>query len=151
MAAQAVAFFGLTGGGPTSSPTAGPSGNPPSGPPSSGPPSSGPPPGGTACRVTGTVNAWGTGLTENLTIENTGTSSINGWSLAFTLPGGQTITSGWNATYSPTSGQVTARNVGHNATIAAGRSISIGFQAGHTGNTGKPASFTLNSTSCAVA
>ena len=47
-----------------------------------------------ACRVTATVNAWNNGLTENLTITNTGTAAINGWSLVFTLPGGQTITSG---------------------------------------------------------
>jgi hypothetical protein len=142
MAAYAISFFGLTSGGPTSSP----SGNPPSSPPASSPP-----PGGTTCRVTGTVSAWGTGLTENLTIANTGTTAINGWSLAFTLPSGQTITSGWNATYSPASGQVTARNVSHNATIAPNSSVSIGFQATHTGNAAKPTSFTLNGASCSVA
>ncbi|RSM59832.1 esterase [Actinoplanes sp. ATCC 53533] len=143
MAAAAVTFFGLTGGG---GPTSGPSSNPPSSPPVSSPP-----PGGAACRVTVTVSAWGTGLTENLTIANTGAGAVNGWALAFTLPAGQTITSGWNATYSPTSGQVTARNVGHNATIAPGGSVGAGFQATHTGNAAKPASFTLNGTACSVA
>ena len=54
-----------------------------------------------ACRVTNSVNAWNTGLTDNITITNTGSSAINGWSLRFTLASGQTITSGWNATYSP--------------------------------------------------
>ncbi|MFG6201588.1 cellulose binding domain-containing protein [Nonomuraea sp. JJY05] len=67
------------------------------------------------------------------------------------LPGGQAITSGWNATYSPTSGQVTARNVSYNAGIAPGASIGIGFQATHTGNTTKPASFTLNGAACTIA
>ncbi|OLF14764.1 cellulose binding domain-containing protein [Actinophytocola xanthii] len=103
-----------------------------------------------ACRVTNTVNAWTGGLTAELTISNTGTAAANGWTLAFTLPAGQAITSGWNATYSPTSGQVTARNVAHNASIAPGATVSIGFQASHTGNTGKPTSFTLNGASCAV-
>ncbi|MFI7679300.1 PHB depolymerase family esterase [Actinophytocola sp. NPDC049390] len=124
MAASAIAFFGLTGSGPTPEPE----------------------PGG--CRVGATVYAWNTGLTENLTVTNTSSAPINGWSLVFTLPNGQTITSGWNATYTPSSGQVTARNVDHNSTIAPNASVSIGFQATHTGNTGKPGSFTLNGTPC---
>jgi len=68
----------------------------------------------------------------------------------FTLPSGQTITNGWNATYSPASGQVTARNVSYNAGIPAGASVTIGFQATHTGNAAAPAAFTLNGTACAV-
>ncbi|MFI7641439.1 cellulose binding domain-containing protein [Nonomuraea sp. NPDC049400] len=75
---------------------------------------------------------------------------MNGWSLTFTLPAGQTITSGWNATYSPASGQITARNAAHNAVIPAKGSVDIGFQATHTGDTGKPAQFSLNGTACAV-
>jgi len=111
---------------------------------------SNPPPGTATCRVTSTVSAWNTGLTSNITITNTGTTAIDGWSLAFTLPDGQTVTSGWNADYSPASGQVTARNVAHNATIAPGASVDIGFQATHTGNTAPPSSYTLNGTACAA-
>ena len=103
-----------------------------------------------ACRVSDTVNAWNNGLTSEITITNTGTAPVNGWSLVFTLPAGQTITSGWSASYSPTSGQVTARNVNYNPGIAAGASITIGFQAGHTGNTAEPTSFTLNGAACTV-
>ncbi|MBB5783379.1 cellulose binding domain-containing protein [Nonomuraea jabiensis] len=110
-----------------------------------------PDPGTGACRVATTVNSWSSGLTADITVTNTGTAAINGWSLAFTLPGGQAITSGWNATYSPASGQVTARNVSYNAGIAPGASISIGFQATHTGNTVKPTSFTLNGATCTAA
>nr|WP_107428887.1 cellulose binding domain-containing protein [Streptomyces kebangsaanensis] len=111
---------------------------------------SNPPPGTATCRVTGTVSAWNTGLTSNITLTNTGTTAIDGWSLVFTLPGGQVITSGWNADYSPASGRVTARNLSHNATIAPGASVDIGFQAVHTGNTAPPSSYTLNGTACAV-
>ncbi|MFD1045518.1 cellulose binding domain-containing protein [Kibdelosporangium lantanae] len=96
------------------------------------------------------MTAWNTGLTENITITNTGTTPINGWSLVFTLPGGQTITSGWNATYAPSSGQVTARATTYNGTIAPNTSVGIGFQATHTGNTAKPTSFTLNGIACAT-
>ena len=108
------------------------------------------PPAG-ACRVTAAVNAWNTGLTENLTITNTGSTALNGWALAFTLPGGQTITSGWNATYAPSSGTVTARNVGYNGTLAPNASVSIGFQATHAGNTAAPSGFTLGGAACAIA
>jgi cellulase/cellobiase CelA1 len=104
-----------------------------------------------ACRVTAAINAWNTGLTENLTITNTAATEVNGWSLVFTLPGGQTVTSGWNATYTPTSGQVTARNVSYNAAIGPNTSVSIGFQATHTGNAAAPTAFTLNGAACTLA
>jgi hypothetical protein len=108
----------------------------------------GQPPAG-SCRVSYAMNAWNTGFTTAITITNTGTTPINGWSLAFTLPSGQTITSGWNATYAPTSGQVTATNAGHNGTINPGTTVSdFGFQATHTGTTTKPSSFTLNNNTC---
>lgn len=55
------------------------------------------------------------------------------------------------ATYSPSSGQVTARNVGYNGGIPANGSVTIGFQATHTGNNARPSSFTLNGASCTVA
>ncbi|GII78088.1 glucuronoxylanase xynC [Sphaerisporangium rufum] len=109
------------------------------------------PTGGTgAARVAYTMNSWNTGFTASISITNTGTSTINGWTLAFTLPSGQSITSGWNATYSPSSGQVSARNVSFNATIAPGATIDIGFQANHTGNTAEPTAFTLNGEPCTV-
>ncbi|KJK32992.1 hypothetical protein UK23_47900, partial [Lentzea aerocolonigenes] len=109
------------------------------------------PPGDADCKVSDAINAWNTGLTSNITITNTGTTPISGWSLAFTLPGGQNITSGWSATYSPTSGQVTAKNVNYNADIAPNASITVGFQATHTGDAAAPASFALNGKTCAAA
>ncbi|ROP35845.1 extracellular catalytic domain type 1 short-chain-length polyhydroxyalkanoate depolymerase [Saccharothrix texasensis] len=101
-----------------------------------------------ACKVTAVVNAWDSGLTETLTITNNTSSALNGWQLAFTLPSGQVITGGWSASYSPTSGQVTARNVDYNAQIPANGSVSIGFQATHTGNSAAAGVFTLNNTRC---
>lgn len=111
-------------------------------------PSSSSPQGTSACRVTNSVSAWNTGLTDNITIANTGTAAINGWSLKFALASGQTITSGWNATYSPTSGQVTATNMSYNGSIPPGGSTTIGFQATHTGNSAAPTGFSLNGTTC---
>lgn len=87
-------------------------------------------------------------MTSNITIANTGTTAIDGWSLVFALPDDQTITSGWNADYSPASGRVTARNASHNATITPGASVDIGFQAAHNGNSAPSSSCTLNGTAC---
>ncbi|MEV6205662.1 PHB depolymerase family esterase [Kitasatospora sp. NPDC051914] len=137
MAAQAIAFFGLDSTSPSTPPTS---------PPPSTPPTT--PPGGSACRIGYTVNSWSTGLTAAVTVTNTGSTAVDGWSLAFTLPAGQTITSGWNATYTPASGAVTARNAAYNAAIAPGTSVSVGFQATHTGNPAAPTAFTLNGTPC---
>jgi endo-1,4-beta-xylanase len=128
-----------------------PSSPPPSSPPpSSQPPSSPPPSQGTggACRVTNAVSAWNSGLTDNITITNTGSTAINGWRLTFNLASGQTITGGWNAAYSPSSGQVTATNASYNAAIPPGGSTSIGFQANHNGNAAAPSGFSLNGASC---
>ena len=135
MAGYAIHFFGLDGATP---------------PPTTTPPTTTTTPPGTPgpCRVADTVSSWNSGLTENITITNTGNAAITGWSLGFTLPAGQSITSGWNAAYSPASGQVTATNIGYNGTIPAGGSVGIGFQASHTGNAAAPAAFTLNDAAC---
>jgi len=118
------------------------------GPPTPTPTTPGPGGGTEACRVTNALNPWNTGLTDNITITNTGSTAINGWSLKFNLASGQNITSGWNATYSPTSGQVTATNASYNGALAPGASTTIGFQANHTGNTAAPSGFTLNGAAC---
>ncbi|MDH6492342.1 poly(hydroxyalkanoate) depolymerase family esterase [Streptomyces sp. SAI-127] len=124
MASRALTFFGLDSSGPAPQPQPG------------------------ACKVTATTNAWNTGLTASVTITNTGTTAINGWQLAFALPAGQTITNGWGATYTPSSGAVTATNATYNSTIAPNASVSIGYQANHGGNSAAPGAFTLNGTTC---
>ena len=144
MAERAVTFLGLD------STTVPPSSPPPSSPPPSSPPPSSPPPTPGGCRIGYVVNAWNTGLTATITITNSG-PPLNGWTLGFTLPAGQTLTSGWNATYTGTSGAVTARNVSYNGTLATGASTSIGLQATHTGDSSRPAAFTLNGVACSVA
>lgn len=126
MADRALTFFGLDSSGPSPQPQPG------------------------ACKVTATTSAWSTGLTASVTITNTGTSSVNGWQLGFTLPAGQTVTNGWGATYTPSSGSVTATNAAYNGTLAPNASVTIGYQASHTGNSAAPGAFTLNGKACSV-
>ncbi|MGK5678441.1 GH12 family glycosyl hydrolase domain-containing protein [Actinoplanes sp. URMC 104] len=121
--------------------------------PTTPPTTTSPPPTGgtTSCRVTYATNTWNNGYTANVTVANTGSSAVNGWQLAFTLPAGQTITSSWNAALTGSSGAVTARNIAWNGTIPANGSTSFGFQATHTGSTAAPSAFTLNGNRCATA
>jgi endo-1,4-beta-xylanase len=137
-----AAVTALGGSSSSGSPSTSPSSSSPSASPTTGAP--GP------CHVSDSISAWNTGLTENLTITNTGTGAVNGWKLVFTLAPGQTITNGWNATYSPSTGQVTATNMSYNGSLPAGGSTTIGFQATHTGNTAAPAGFTLNGSACSI-
>ncbi|NUS16031.1 MAG: glycosyl hydrolase family 5 [Streptomyces sp.] len=104
--------------------------------------------GSSACKVTYSTQTWTGGFTANVTIANTGSNAISSWKLGFTLPSGQTVTSAWNATISPTSGAVTATNVAYNGSIPAGGSQSFGFQGTSSGSTASPSGFTLNGTAC---
>jgi endoglucanase len=87
-------------------------------------------------------------FTVNVTVANTGSTAINGWKLGFTLPSGQTVTSAWNATVSPSSGAVTASSLAYNAQIPAGGSQSFGFQGTLSGSYAQPTGFTLNGAAC---
>ena len=98
--------------------------------------------------VTYQVNDWGTGLSANVAITNTGTSTVNGWTLAFTWPGNQHVTQGWSATWSQTGNQVTATNLSWDASIAPSATVTIGFNASYSGSDPRPAGFTLNGAAC---
>ncbi|MFD5317504.1 PQQ-dependent sugar dehydrogenase [Streptomyces sp. NPDC127098] len=105
---------------------------------------------GPACRVAYDVTSWGTGLTVDITLTNTGTTPIDGWRLEFPLPLGQTIVSDWNTDLSQFGDVVRANSATHNASIAPGASITLGYLANHTGDASPPARVTLNDRACAV-
>lgn len=107
--------------------------------------------GDAACAVTYSVNDWGgaPGFTAAVTITNTGSTAINGWTLDFTFPGDQTITDGWSADWSQNGANVTASDAGWNATLAPnGGSTSIGFNASYSNGNPAPTEFTLNGQTC---
>jgi hypothetical protein len=106
--------------------------------------------GGGACHVVySTTSQWAGGFTANVTINNTSTSAINGWTLKFTFPGDQEITSSWNTGSNSQSGEaVTLTNASYNGAIAAGGNVSIGFQGTWTNSDAAPTAFTLNGTTC---
>ncbi|MFV2102865.1 GH12 family glycosyl hydrolase domain-containing protein [Micromonospora sp. LOL_024] len=123
-------------------------GNPTNPPPTTPPPTTPPPSGSGACAVTYTANSWNNGFTADVRITNTGSSTVNGWTLAYSLPAGQQVTNSWNATVSQSGSSVTARNVGYNGTIAPGGTASFGYQGTLNGGYSSPTSFTLNGAAC---
>jgi hypothetical protein len=102
-----------------------------------------------SCTVTYAPNVWDGGFTADVTVTNTGSSTLDAWNLAFTLPSGQRIGTAWNATVAPSSGAVTASGLAHNAQLAPGGSRTFGFQGTYTGAFARPAGFSLNGTACA--
>jgi xyloglucan-specific exo-beta-1,4-glucanase len=119
-------------------------------PPPTDPPPTDPPPTTGTCRITYGVNQWPGGFTGSVTIANTGTTAVNGWKLAFTFPAGQRVATGWEAAWTQAAGSadVTATNLGYNASIAPGGSVKIGFNGSWTGSNPTPATFTVNNNPC---
>lgn len=110
--------------------------------------------GGASCRVTYTVNDWGGGFTGVVTITNTASTAVSGWTLRFAFPGNQRITNGWNATWSQPAGsnQVSATDLGYNGVINPGATVTdVGFNASYSGSNPRPTAFTLNGAACTVA
>jgi hypothetical protein len=105
---------------------------------------------GAACHVTyGLTNQWTGGFGTAITIQNTGTAAVNGWSLTWTWAGNQKITQSWNSTYSQTGANAKLTNQSYNAAIAAGATLTgIGFNASYSGTNTAPAAFSVNGTLC---
>jgi poly(3-hydroxybutyrate) depolymerase len=121
---------------PSSAP---PSSTPPSSaPPSSAPPSSPPVSGqpGTCTATYRAVNDWPGGFQGEVTVANTGSTTLNGWTARLTLAGGQAISSLWNGVSTATTGTITVRNASYNAVLGANATTVFGFVA--TGSSATP-------------
>ena len=104
---------------------------------------------GSGCQVTYTTQSqWTGGFVASVTIANNGSSAINGWTLAFTFPGDQKITSAWNGVASQSGENVTITNESYNALIPAAGSTSLGFQGTWSASDAVPTAFTVNGTTC---
>jgi chitin-binding protein len=103
----------------------------PSAPPSSAPPSSLPPtdmpPSGTCTATVTTVSSWSGGFQAEVKITNTGTVPINNWYIAFMLPAGDTLGSGWSGQWMASGPSVMVHAPTWATQLAAGASASAGF------------------------
>jgi endo-1,4-beta-xylanase len=103
---------------------------------------------GAGCSVAATVQTqWADGyVVEPARVNNGNTSTINGWTVSFTLPAGHAFQGGWNATFSVSGQTVTARSMSYNGALGAGGSTTFGFQVMRpNGNTQLPGAYACSS------
>ncbi|MER5641155.1 glycoside hydrolase family 48 protein [Kitasatospora sp. NPDC002227] len=104
---------------------------------------------GVSCNVGYALgNDWGSGFTANVTITDTGTTPVNGWTLGYSYTGNQTLQNGWNGTWTQTGRAVTVTNPTWAATINPGASVSAGANFSYSGTNTAPTTFTVNGTTC---
>jgi hypothetical protein len=72
-------------------------------------------------------NSWPGGFQADVTVKNTGTQAISGWSVGLTLPSGVQISSVWNATVDSSAPPTTLRNAPYNGALAASASTTFGM------------------------
>jgi predicted carbohydrate-binding protein with CBM5 and CBM33 domain len=114
-------------------------------PPTSTPPVTTSPTGGNtggACTASWALqpSTWDGHFQVNVTVKNTSSSSINGWTVKWAFSGGQGFDgSPWNATVVSQPPDVTLSNVDWNKTVAAGATTSFGFNATGTAPSTAPA------------
>jgi endoglucanase len=111
-----------------------------------------PRPAANACRVTyGTASAGsGGGFTARISVTNTGTTALKGWTLRFAFTGDQRVQLMSQGRPNQSGPVVEVRNEPGNATIAPGQTVGLGFTGtvmpGYPNAT--PALFTVNGMAC---
>ncbi|MFE7592318.1 cellulase family glycosylhydrolase, partial [Kitasatospora sp. NPDC057512] len=101
-----------------------------------------------SCGVTYTASDWGSGFTADITITDTGTTPINGWTLGYTHTGNQTLQNGWNGTWTQTGRNVTVTNPAYAPTIDPGTAYTTSATFSYTGTNTAPSTYTVNGTTC---
>ena len=98
------------------------------------------------------VSQWPGGFQTNLNIVNNTTTALNGWTLRYQFPNGQTFNDLWNGVRSISGDSVTVTNAAWNPSVAAGGTIAgVGFNATWDNATNaRPTNFTLNNRRCAM-
>jgi endoglucanase len=133
-----------------------PSGGPSSASPSSPRPSSPSPspsrsssPGTGPCHVTYTItNSWPGNFQVELKVQNTGTSTVNGWTVRWTYGGDQRIYNTWGGVTTQSTNQVSIANAPYNNVLGPNQTATVGFQATFSGTNTNPTAFTVNNTTC---
>jgi cellulose 1,4-beta-cellobiosidase len=99
----------------------------------------------TSCSASyATQSQWQGGFVASLTVTNTGTTAISGWTVTFTYPGDQKVTNFWNTALTQNGENITAANLSYNGTIAAGGNTTFGWQGTWTNSDAAPTSITCN-------
>ena len=111
-----------------------------------------PPATAASCRVDYTITiAWSNGFNADVTLTNQSHSALNGWTLTWSFPSNQSITSLWNGKVTQSGSGVIVTNESWNGTLAAhDGAVTVGFAATFQGANPLPATFLLNGMTCAT-
>jgi len=102
----------------------------------------------TGCGVTYTVSSqWSGGFTAGVKATNLG-DPVTAWTIGWSFPAGQQVSSGWNATFAQSGAAVTAASMSYNGAVATGGTVEIGFNGTWTSANPAPAAFTFNGVTC---
>ncbi|MEH1166146.1 glycoside hydrolase family 9 protein [Micromonospora sp. CPCC 205539] len=97
--------------------------------------------------------AWqgGSGFTAQVTVQNTGATPVNGWSVRLAFTGDQRVREAWLAKVTQSGATMTARNEPYNARINPGGTATFGFNATTNGGANpNPGLITLNGAPCTL-
>ncbi|MEY9903860.1 hypothetical protein ABIA35_000066 [Catenulispora sp. MAP12-49] len=94
------------------------------------------------------ISDWGSGFQAQYVITNPMSVPLNTWSLQFSLPATEKITSMWGGTDTASGTTHTVAAQSYDTTIAAGSSITVGFDASYSGTYADPSTCKLNSDPC---
>jgi Cellulose binding domain len=90
--------------------------------------------GASGCTATYQVTgSWPGGFQGGVTVTNPGSQRANGWTVTWTFPDGQVISSLWNGTASQSGAAVSVTNASWNGALSPGGTASFGFTATWTG------------------
>jgi endonuclease YncB( thermonuclease family) len=103
------------------------------------------------CTVTYRVaRRWQDGFHAEVTIANTGSAPVVRWALRWAFARGETVTDTWNTAVEQSGAEVKATDVAASATIPAGGTQWLRFNATRGPESPIPRTFTLNGRPCAV-
>lgn len=90
-------------------------------------------------------SSWETGYNISVTINNTGGTTVQGWTISWQLDYGESLNSNWNANCSTSGKTITCSSMSYNSEISAGSSQNFGGQFRTTGGKfSQPSRFTVN-------
>ncbi|MEU4403089.1 cellulose binding domain-containing protein [Streptosporangium sp. NPDC023963] len=104
---------------------------------------------GPSCAVSYRATTWGSGLTAEITVRNTGTTAIDGWTLTVDYSTSAVrLTTGWSADWTQAGSRLTGTSKHWNKVIPVGSSVQAGFVLSYSGPPPVLVGFALNGKSC---
>ncbi|MFE9674300.1 cellulase family glycosylhydrolase [Streptomyces sp. NPDC006259] len=104
---------------------------------------------GAACAVGyRVVGQWPGGFQGEIAVRNTGAAPVDGWTLAFSFPDGQTVSNMWGGTPTQSGSKVSVAAASYTSTIPVAGTVTVGFIGTKATANAAPTAFTLNGTAC---